>query len=293
MHLKFNAITRKRNVMDKRILIPTDFSKNALNAVRYALDLYKKQNCEFYFLNIFRFDYYTTDTLIVPEPGSAPYEAAKTKSEEGFSKLLDILELHHDNPKHTYHTISSYNFLSEAIKQTISKKDIDLVVMGTQGATGARGVIFGSNTVNAMEKIRECPVLAVPDDVRFSTPKEIVFPTDYKSAFKRRELSYLIEIAKMHDAAIRILYISKNPDLNENQESNKQLLDDILQSVDHSFHALTEKDVSDGITSFVESRKSDMIAFINRKHFFFGSVFSRPLVKEIGYDATTPILALH
>ncbi len=59
--------------MDKRILIPTDFSKNALNAIRYALELYKKEPCEFYFLNVFRVDYYTTDTLIVPEPGKAPY----------------------------------------------------------------------------------------------------------------------------------------------------------------------------------------------------------------------------
>ena len=279
--------------MDKRILIPTDFSKNALNAIRYALELYKKQPCEFYFLNVFRVDYYTTDTLIVPEPGSAPYEAAKAKSEEGFSKLLDTLELQHDNPKHTYHTISSYNLLSEAIKQTIADKDVDLLIMGTQGATGAKGVIFGSNTVNAMEIIRECPVLAVPEDVSFATPKEIVFPTDYKSSFKRRELSYLIEIAKMHHTSIRVLYVAKRSDLNDKQESNKELLDTILGSVEHSFHILSEKDVSEGITSFVESRDSDMIAFINHKHFFFSSVFSKPLIKEIGYDAKTPILALH
>ncbi|HZJ19255.1 MAG TPA: universal stress protein [Pricia sp.] len=279
--------------MDKRIVIPTDFSKNALNAIRYTLDLYKKQHCEFYILNVFRVDSYTTDTLMVPEPGTDLYEAAKAKSEESFVQLLDILELHHDNPRHTYRTISSYNFLSEALKQTIADNDIDLVVMGTQGATSARGVIFGSNTVKAMEEIRKCPVLAVPEDVRFSAPKEIVFPTDYKTAFKRRELDYLIEIAKMHDACIRVLYVAKNPDLNDKQENNKKLLDDILGAADHSFHTLSEKDVSEGITSFVESRDSDMIAFINRKHFFFGSVFSKPLVKEIGYDATVPILALH
>lgn len=279
--------------MDKRILIPTDFSKNALNAVRYALDLYEKQHCEFYFLNVFRLDSYTTDSIIIPEPGSAPYEAAKTESKEGFAKLLDILELHHDNSKHIYHTISSYDFLSEAIKRTIADNDIELVVMGTRGATGARGVIFGSNTVNAMEKIRECPVLAVPEEIRFAPPKEIVFPTNYKSSFKRKELHYLTEIAKMHDAAIRVLYINKKRELSKSQENNKQLLDEILGNLDHSFHILSDTDVSDGITAFVESRNSDMIAFINRKHFFFGSVFSKPLVKEIGYDPTTPILALH
>ena len=279
--------------MDKRILIPTDFSKNALNATRYALDLYSKLNCEFYFLNVFKLDSYSTDNLFIPEPGSGEYEAAKAKSEEGFVKLLDILKLHIDNPKHSYHTISTFNFLSDALKQIIAEKDIDLVVMGTQGATQSQGVIFGSNTVNTMEKIKECPVLSVPEDVRFSSPKEIVFPTDYKSVFKRKELNYLVEISKMHDTAIRVLYISKNAELNDEQMNNQKLLGDILGTLNHSFHTLSKKDVSDGLTGFVESRDSDMIAFINRKHFFFSSIFSKPLVKEIGYDATVPILALH
>lgn len=279
--------------MDKRILIPTDFSKNALNATRYALDLYAKLNCEFYFLNIFHLDNYTTNTLTMPEPGSAEYETAKVESEEGFAKLLNMLALHHDNPKHTYHTISTFNFLSEAIKQTITNKDIDLVIMGTQGATRTKGVIFGSNTVNAMEKIKECPVMAIPEDVRFSSPKEIVFPTNYKSSFKRKELNYLIEIAKMHNSAIRVLHFKKETALDEDQETNKQLLNDILGIVDHSFHTLSDKGVASGLTSFVESRNSDMIAFINKKHFLFNSIFSKPLVKSIGYDATVPILALN
>ena len=279
--------------MDKRILIPTDFSKNALNATRYALDLYAKLNCEFYFLNVFRPDSYTTNSLLIPEPGSALYEASKLESEEGFIKLMDMLELHHDNPKHTYHTISTFNFLSEAMKQTIANNDIDLLVMGTKGASGGRGVIFGSNTVNTMEKVTACPVLAVPEEVRFSPLKEIVFPTNYKSAFKRSEMKCLIEIAKMHEASIRFLYVNKKPELTETQEYNKQLLDDILETEKHSFHSLSKKNIAESLTTFVESRDSDMIAFINHKHFFFGSVFSKPLVKEIGYDATVPILALH
>ncbi|GMN11759.1 universal stress protein [Croceitalea sp. MTPC9] len=279
--------------MDKRILIPTDFSKNALNAIRYAVDLYEKQNCEFYFLNVFNPESYTTRNLFIPEPGSSEYEATKAESEKGLERLLEILKLHHDNSRHSYHTISEFDFLSEAIKKIIAKKDIDMVVMGTQGATGAKGVIFGSNTVLAMERIRECPILAVPEGFRFSPLQELVFPTDFKDNFKRKELKYLIEIAKMHGASVRVLHVSKNKELKSAQQDNKQLLDAILGNMDHSFHTLKDNDVAEGITSFVESRGSDMIAFINRKHFFFGSVFSKPLVKEIGYDATIPILALH
>ncbi|MFI8604646.1 universal stress protein [Cellulophaga baltica] len=279
--------------MNKRILIPTDFSKNALNAARYALDLYEKQNCEFYFLNVFHVDGYTTDYLALPEPGSPDYDAALEVSEKAFEKLLEVLALHNDNPKHQYHTISSLNFLSEAMKHIISKEAIDLVVMGTQGATGRKGIIFGSNTVKAMEKITVCPVLAIPEMVRFTPIKEIVFPTDLKTNYKSKELDYLVDIARMHGSAIRILHINNTEELSIAQHESKEYLETIFSTIECTFHTLTGLSLAKGITTFVASRDSSMIAFINRSHFFFGTVFSKPLIKEIGYEATTPILALH
>lgn len=279
--------------MNKRILIPTDFSKNALNAARYTVDLYSKLNCDFYFLHVLNFKKYTNDNLIIPEEGSAAYESAKSDAEKNFEKLLDSLELHNDNPKHNYFTKYTHSFLSEAIKTLIAEKDIQLVAMGTKGATGSKTVLLGSNTVKAMEKIRECPVLAIPKDFSFRAPKEIVFPTDYKEPFKRSELNYLLEIGKMHQTSVAVLHLNKKKALNAEQENNQKLLDDILGKMNHEFFSLTEKNLGKGIQTFVESRNSDMIAFINRKHLFFGSVITRPLVKEIGYNSDIPILALH
>lgn len=51
--------------------------------------------------------------------------------------------------------------------------------------------------------------------------------------------------------------------------------------------------VQSGISAFIESRESDMIAFVNKKHNFFGSMFSKPLVKEMGYHSKIPVLTLH
>ncbi len=279
--------------MDKRVLLPTDFSKNSLNAIRYALDLYKDQSCEFYLLNAFNVDGYSIDNMMVPEPGEQNYEATKSASENELAKLLDILALHGDNPKHAFHTISTYNSVLFAIKDVIAKKDIDIVVMGTKGATGADNIVFGTNTVDAMEKVTETPVLAIPENARFNVPKEIVFPTDYKTAFKRKELNYLLEIAQYHKAFIRILHIVEESELSAEQQSNKELLETILENMDHSFHTLSDLKVQSGISAFIESRESDMIAFVNRRHSFFGSLFSKPLVKEMGYHSKIPVLTLH
>ncbi|NJB72163.1 nucleotide-binding universal stress UspA family protein [Saonia flava] len=278
--------------MKKRILLPTDYSKNALNAIRYALDLYQDFECDFYFLNKYTVTGYSLDSMMVPEPGEKLYEAAKKASEDGMERLMEILKLHPENSKHTYHTISTYNSLLLAVENIIAKKDIDVIVMGTKGNTGASSVIFGTNTVAIMEKITNCPVIAVPANYSFSPPKEIVFPTDYKADYKRKELIYLLEIAKAHKCAIRVLHVSEEAELNTKQKNNKILLEDILEGLDFSFHTLSNIKVSKGINTFVESRGSDMVAFLNKKHFFFGSLLSNPLVKEIGYNTNIPVLVL-
>jgi hypothetical protein len=111
--------------------------------------------------------------------------------------------------------------------------------------------------------------------------------------FKRRELYYLIDLAKKCNASIRILHISAEKKLNEKQINNKKLLEEYFEEVYYTFHTLSHMDVPTAINCFVESRESDMVAFINKKHLFFGSILTHPLVKEIGYDSKVPLLVMH
>ncbi len=281
--------------MDKRILLPTDYSKNALNAIRYAQQLYAKVQCDFYLLNAFQASGYSLDSMMVPEPGERFYEVAKNRSEEGMQRLLEMLKLHPENPKHRFHTICTFNSLVEAVKNVVASKDIDLVIMGTKGVTASKARIFGTGTVAVMERIKACPVIAVPDDYAFEPPREIVFPTDYKSNYKEKEIDHLKEIARLHDSKINVVHIDRDKDgkLSSKEKANKQLLQDILNGADYEIHFLPSVKISDGINLFVETKGGDMIAFMNRKHLFFGSILSNPLVKEIGYDPKVPILELN
>lgn len=86
--------------------MPTDFSKNALNAIRYALDMHEKEKCEFYLLNAFQAEGYATRSIMVPEPGYVDYDAAKKYSVDGLEKRLEILSLREENPK----TYLSFDF---------------------------------------------------------------------------------------------------------------------------------------------------------------------------------------
>lgn len=279
--------------MKKKILVPTDFSKNAWTALVYACDLFKERECEFYIVNVYHARGYAIEHMTIPEVGVNSYDRAKKKSQEGFDKLRDMLRFREGNERHDFFMISQYNGLLEAMKDIIEKKDIDLVVMGTKGATNAENRAFGSNAVDAMEKIRNCPVLTIPLEARYGRINEIVFPTNYKTPFKHRELVHMIEIAQISGAAIRVLYVAKNETLSQEQENYKSLLEEYSKEVEYSFHILHTENVHNAVQDFVESRQSECIAFVNRKHFFFKSIFSNPLAKRLGMHSKVPVLAMH
>lgn len=216
--------------MRRKVLLPTDFSKNAYHAIQYAQQLYKNENCDFYLLNVFSATSNIFDSLLNMEPGSELYETAKLQSENGLAKVYDMITMSdYDNPKHRFETISMFNNTIEAIKYVVEKKDIEMIIMGTKGETDADESFFGSIAVYVMEKVRNCPVIVVPSRAKKTLPKEIVFPTSYKTHYKRRELTYLTDIATKCNARIAVLHISKDDKLDKEQKENQDLLKEILK----------------------------------------------------------------
>lgn len=281
--------------MEKKILLLTDFSKASLNAIMYALELFKKQRCKFYVLNVFRTTYNLIEDVIPPKPGEKGYDEPKNKSVEGLEKISKLIELkEEDNWFHVFDYLSINNkHLLKAVEEFVEKKDIEMVIMATKGETDDGSIALGSNAIQIMEKIRNCPVLVVPKEAIQTMPKEIVFPTSYKTHYKKRELDYLIDIAKISNAAIRVLHVSEKEVLDENQIEHKEMLEEYFNGLEYSFHSLSCVTIPTAVKCFVESRESDMVAFINKKHMFFDTVFTKPLVKEVGYKLKVPVLVLH
>ncbi|SRX72894.1 universal stress protein [Aequorivita antarctica] len=279
--------------MKKRILIPTDFSKNAWNALKYAMELYKRENCEFFILHTYYHSGYSKDSPLIPEPTEKAQFAAKENAEKNMERLKVLMSFYEENDNHTFLYIVAFGSFFDTMNKTVEMHDIELVIMGTQGETDSNNVILGSNAVNAMEKIRNCPVLAIPPNVLFKDPNEIVFPTSFRTHYKEKELATLVEISRCTNSPIRILHVQKGKTLNEAQQKNKVLLESILDPASFTHHTLYNIDLQDGVRCFVQSRESEMIAIVNKKHNFFGSIFSNPMLKELGMHTTVPLLAMH
>lgn len=280
--------------MRKKILLPTDFSKNSLNAINYALDLYENDVCQFYILNAFSMPSYDVDSLQMLHFDMNVF-GAKEKEIDGelVGLVKKIIKERGARGNHIFETIATHDDPLIAIKKAIEDFDIDLVIMGTKGETGMIRIVYGSLAVEVMEKSRNCPVLVVPEDAKFSTLNEIVFPSSYRTHFKKRELNYLSELSKKSSSSIRILHIDDEKELDENQLRHKDMLNEYFEDVIHTFHNIDNDEKELAISNFVEENSIDMIAFINKKHTILDNLFSRPLVKNITYHTKVPVLVMH
>mgnify|MGYP001820482560 FL=1 len=277
----------------KNVLIPTDFSENSWNAIKYALNFFRKSTTNFYILHI-----NSLGNLIGTE---TPYISTQEDIEEAFTKpsqkkLEDIknrIEHLPINTKHHFFTLTDYNFFIESIRNNVDEKKIDCIVMGTKGASGLKKIIIGSNTGDVITKVK-CTTLVVPENAEYEVPKEIAFPTDFSFFYPTETLAPITEIAKVHHAAVRILHVNKrNVELNQDQLHNKQNLEDYFNGFEHSFHFLTNKHIEDAVQCFVESRDIDIIAMVAKNLNYFQKILLSPTVKEIGYHTDVPFLVLH
>lgn len=274
----------------KRILLPTDFSANAYNAICYALQLFAGEKCIFYLLNTYTPVLYDNEYLTYSASQPTLTEIYRNKSLQGLERVLRKIKRKFKNESHDFELISSFNLLSDEIKDIVQEKEIDLVVMGTKGATGAEEILFGTHTVHAIKKTR-CPLLAIPAHFEYRPPKNILFPTDYEAEIPKL-LKLMREIADTHNSSINVLHVFKNVNLTSNQDSRKKALKRAFKDNDPKFLSITDKSVTRAIYDFTEENKIDMLVMVNNKHSFFENLLFRPLVNEIGFNVKVPFLVI-
>ncbi len=276
----------------KKILLPTDFSENSINAIQYATGLFKDVPCRFFLLNVYRIPYLVNEGLMdqnVTQLAEMEEEMHKT-SKEHMEQLLSKLP---ENKNHHFEMISDYNLFSLAVHQVVDEKNIELIIMGTKGATGSKGIFMGTNTGDVMMR-NSCHVIAVPENHTYKPPKELVFPTDFQIDYDFEDLEPLISLATMNNTAIRIIHFSENKDLDELQEQNKRKLSSFLKNIKHKYYTLSSSDFEEGLNCFTQSRGNiDMIVIIGRHYGFFQRLFFKPKVRELSFHSTIPLFVVH
>jgi nucleotide-binding universal stress UspA family protein len=275
----------------RKIILPTDFSDNGYNAVRYAVQLFKDVRATFFLLHTYTPPFYHTEYVLQSPAqfglGDVLRENAQTRLEAEKKKIEDEFQ----NSKHTFIVHTAFNILVDEVWETVKNEKGDLVIMGTQGATGAKEILLGSHTVHVIKKAT-CPVIAIPSQFEYENPSEILFPTDYEVNYQEKQLKILLDIAKTHISSIEVIHVSSGYDLTENQLKNKQKLDAILGKTAHLFHDLPNQGVIEGINTIRMKKRMNLLVMIQNKHTFLERLFIEPIIKKIGFHVTIPFMVI-
>ncbi len=274
-----------------KILIPTDFSGNAMNAIKYALELFKYEKSEFYILHAFADEVYDNNTILTRALFEEFRDTIKKKSDKQLEEILLIIRELSPNPRHTYEVISKFGSLIDEVNDFVDKENIDVIVMGTRGSTDNRSIDFGSNTIQVMKYVK-CPVLAVPKAFAQLQLTRILFPTNYQLPYKRRELKLVSTLAKSFTAKITFLYISKFKDLSFRQQDNVAYLKNILKDNSLNFITAYGEDLIKVINEEIEKEKIDMLVMVNSRKSYLESLLYPSTVQKIGLQIQIPFLVL-
>lgn len=277
----------------KNILLPTDFSNNAWNAIFTGLKMFQSVDCNFILLNTYEPKLANLMGNKSKERLGVIYDSLSENSKLQLDKTMQYLLENHSRSNHKFESVSISNDIEHAINQMVVDRDIDLIVMGTKGATGAKEVFMGSNTVKVIKKVRRCPIIAVPHSYDFKALKSVVFPTDFTHPYSKSELKPLIDVVSLWNAEIAILQIAQEYELHDEQKRNLKQLSHRLQDVKHSYHKVEMwNNVAEATNKFAGENDMDLIALIHYPHTFMEKLTREPVIRKIGFHAKVPLMVL-
>ncbi len=271
------------------VLIPTDFSESSENAIRYALEYFSEIPVKFYLLHIPLDDFSQRPNTPALELNSPVEDRKITNLQEQLAgcKLLG------KNPEHRFMALFEKGLLVEAIRKQVAEKEVDFIIMGTNGALKANRNEIGSNTWEVITKVK-CPVLVIPVNAKFKTLTNISFLTDYNCIYRNKIISTLSESLQLHKAALRVLHIRlQNLQLTTAQTDNKGFLHYFFKETKHSFHFLDSKNIESGVQDFVKTWEIDLIAVVAKNLNLMQRLLFKPNDHSKPFPCQVPFLILH
>lgn len=282
----------------KKILVPTDFSANARRAMHFATRMVQANK-----------DAHTTFFHVSNEPiptafSKKDYQASMEEQlNDDVRKLQEsVLEMYRNmlvkDDEINEEALVKYGKFNETIVDTVTELGIDLVIMGTFGASGLKKIFVGSNTADVMEKV-PCAVLAIPDEYSNAPVTRIAYATDFANS--EDGLDQIVSFAKYFNASIELfhIYAVGKGQTDPTTFDRQGYLSDLKQKFDYEHFTLAfvklndeSDDIIDGIESYVAQKRPSIIAMATYEKMWYENIFKPSKTKQMIFQTTCPLLVI-
>lgn len=269
----------------KRILVPTDFSEQAENALKVAAMLARAHNSEIFLLHMMEIPMRQTD------PGTTHSAIPETLffmklAQQKFENLMSQDYLKGIPVHETVKADITFHQVNDSCKEL----DIDLIVMGSHGATGLKEMFVGSNAEKVV-RTSEVPVLVIKNKHDTFNVRDFVFASDFKNDNKET-YKQAIEFAEAFGAKIHLLLVITSSNFMTSYEARTRITDFIAGKKfdNYTINIHNDTSVEQGILNVSKDLDADLIGISTHgrqgiAHFFNGSI-SEDLVNH----ASRPVL---
>jgi nucleotide-binding universal stress UspA family protein len=272
----------------KKILVPTDFSPQAENALKVAVQMARRFDSEIFLLHMLELPLGNID----PVGGSITHELPEALffmklAKKRFKELMsrDYLK------GIKVHETVEFHQAFEGIMEISQKHSCDIIIMGSNGATGLKEIFIGSNAEKVVRNSL-IPVMIIKNDRPDFEVNNLVFATDCNLENKHI-LGKVKKFAKKMDATLHLVFINTANNFVIEEEAQKDL-EDFIKGEDlknYTLNIYNDVTVEKGVLNFATSINAELIGISThgRKgldHFFNGSI-SEDLVNHANMPIVT------
>lgn len=273
-----------------RILVPTDFSPTAERAFRFAAELASKTKGTIIL-------FHANEKEEVPyfdtaEQRDAYQHQLETKQLKRLQRLKKKVVSREMNVMVS--TIVSQSPVAKNILSFAKQNRMELIVMGTQGASGLEKTLIGSTTSQVVEK-SPIPVMVIPEKYEWKDPKEIVFATNYHCE-DRPALSFTLSVAKVLNADVTVLHINN---VEKVEKDNAHCFSNYAYFLQRTFNdshimfkELKSTSIKDSLEHLADTVPFDIMVMVRRNKKFLEKIFLKSLTKNMACTTRLPLLVV-
>jgi nucleotide-binding universal stress UspA family protein len=240
----------------KKILVPFDFSKTAITAFRFALDIAAQSRGTVHLLHVIELSF-VNDPIVMPVMtfDGAFFEDLREKTNKEFDKIISKYNLDGKVTKNI-----EFGSIAKMIREFATRQSIDLIVMGSQGASGLKEIVVGSNAEKVVRN-SSVPVLVMKDYYK-GPVKNIVFPNTLELE-KMQDFTMKVKaLQAFFNAKIHIVYINTPTNFTPDTITLQRLKDFAKRFMfkDFTINIFNHQFEEDGILEFTKTVNGDLIA---------------------------------
>ncbi len=270
----------------KTIIVATDFSSTATNAVQYAADMALAVKANLVLLHCYQLPVSISEVPVIYDINTAVAGATKE-----LSRLKTDLMLRTVNKVDIQTEVREGSFFSE-LKDVCADSQPYAVVVGSQGTTAAERFFFGGHTVFAMKHL-QWPLIAVPKGVTFSGIRKIALASGLDDDISPEAISKIKALVTDFNAALYIINSGREDEYNPEAVFQAGVLHEELKSLDPHFHFVAGKNFESGISTFVEQNGIDLLIVMPGHYGLVDSLAHKSHTKQLALHTHVALLALH